>query len=100
MTINKDRSITDLLSKLSYASRGWTLVDHWEADLFAIGLASDRMPGRLVYVSTYLKEPGRYFFECECVPPGAEATHYETSETGDNVDATSLQRVLCEWLGE
>ncbi len=50
----KDESILRLVSNMSTAldpSR-WQVLDHWEADLFAIGIASAADKERHVYVST------------------------------------------------
>lgn len=93
MTLAKDRSIRQLVSLLDLGQRGWTLVDHWEADLCAVGIASDAEPRRLVYVSTYAKAPGTYDYECE-VPNGAQPTEYQTVASGEDASLVELVAVL------
>ncbi len=66
-SLHKHSSIWTFLSGLS-DKLGWEnyqVVDHWDADLHAIGVASLKDPARLVYVSTFQQMPGRYAFECE-----------------------------------
>ena len=93
MTIMKSKEILDLVEKLELDVRGWRIVDHWEADLCAIGVAKASAPGRLVYVSTYEKELGRYDFECE-ISAGENLEDYITTETGDGVDFATLLAVM------
>jgi hypothetical protein len=93
MSIAKDRSILALLAKLPMTSRGWVTVDHWEADLCAIGIASKEHPRRLVYVSTYGKECDRYYYECE-EPSGVAPEEHKTVDRGTDVDFRTLARVI------
>jgi hypothetical protein len=93
MITGKDSSIRELLDLLAPERRGWTVVDHWEADLCAIGFASSSVPRRLVYVSTYDKVRGRYDYECEAAA-GAAPEDYVTTETGKDVELSSLIVVL------
>lgn len=64
---NKEASITKFLERLSGAldPSTWMTVDHWDADLHAIGVARTGDPTRLVYVSTWGQEEGQYAFDCE-----------------------------------
>lgn len=41
------------------------VVDHWDADLCAIGVAAMNDESRIVYVSTFRQPPGIYWYECE-----------------------------------
>ena len=41
------------------------VVDHWDADLFAIGFESSAAPNRTVYVSSWERRLGTYHFECQ-----------------------------------
>lgn len=93
----KDESILQLLADLAPDTRGWCLVDHWEADRVAIGLASPRHPRRLVYVSAALSEPGRWYHECE-VPTGPAPTDYTVVARGDGADLATLLRVVTDHL--
>jgi hypothetical protein len=61
----KDASILAFLDKAAVSARGWVVVDHWEADRRAIGLAANDEPSRLAYLSTWQKAPGRCYVELE-----------------------------------
>jgi len=98
MSIEKDRSILDLLSRLSPERNDWIVVDHWEADLCAIGLTSPSAPDRLVYVSTHNKSDGRYDYECE-EGRGSTPENHATGDAGQNVDLPTLIAVLQRHLG-
>lgn len=93
MTLTKDESIRKLVSLLEIGQRGWVLVDHWEADLCAVGIANGAEPRRLVYVSTYGKAPETYDYECE-VPDSKQPTEFRSVESGENVDFAELNAVL------
>lgn len=82
MTLVKDESILALLDRLQLTSRRWAVVDHWEADLFAVGIAHHDDPRRLVYVSTWNKPVGRYYFDCE-TPTSDDPLDYESHEVED-----------------
>lgn len=94
----KDQSIRELVSLLDLGRRGWVLVDHWEADLCAIGIARGSESQRLVYVSTYDKDPGSYDYECE-VSCGAQPAEYRTVASGENVNFAELVTALQRHLG-
>lgn len=94
----KDPTIAKLLNELHLDRRGWMIVDHWATDLMAIGIAKEGDPRRLVYVSTYAKKPGLYYYECE-EPNGIEVSEYKTTEKGDDVDLTKLVNALERHLG-
>lgn len=94
----KHRSICKLVERLRPADRGWAIVDHWDADLCAIGIAHPRRLRRLVYVSTWRMRPGRYSYECEA-PSGPKETDYEVVETGEDVDFVTLTSVMARHLG-
>ena len=92
MTLKEER-ITKLLSALDLERRGWTVVDHWEADTCAIGLARPSDLRRLVYVSTFNKAAGRYDYECE-LPSGPEDTEYESTDRREDVTYDELVKAL------
>ena len=93
----KDASISQLLSALKLDERGWTVVDHWEADAFAIGIGVATEPRRLVYVSTFKKQAGRYDYECE-LPTGQEEAEYDAVDRGQDVTYEQLSSVLRQHL--
>jgi hypothetical protein len=93
--MNKAPPILALIARLPLEARGWVIVDHWSDDLCAIGFAPRAHPRHLIYVSTYDKEAGRYFYECE-TPSGAEPTDYVASASGEGVDLDTLLAAMEE----
>ncbi|ANM30873.1 hypothetical protein ABI59_16760 [Acidobacteria bacterium Mor1] len=91
--MEKDDSIKHLLQWLRLDERGWVLADHWDADLGATGIAHRDHPRRLVYVSSFQNDFGRYYYECE-VPAGDEPTDYKVTATGENLSREELLAVL------
>ncbi|WP_143195358.1 hypothetical protein [Archangium sp. Cb G35] len=87
--LEKDESIVELLARLSMDERGWVIEDHWNADLMAVGIAHPSDRRRLVYVSTFGKENGRYDYACE-VPTGPEPADFATSDSGEDVEYRAL----------
>lgn len=63
----KDRSIWVFLGQLAdeIECHHYQVVDFWDADLFAVGIAAAEEPRRLVYISTFKQAPGRFAYECE-----------------------------------
>ncbi len=96
--MGKDPSIVGLLDHLDLSAHGWVVVDHWEGDRCAVGIASKGRPGRLVYVSTFEVGPGRYDFECE-ESLGPDATDYRVVERGTAESLDGLRLVLTNHLG-
>lgn len=100
MNITKDDSILSLLTQLNLELRGWTIRDHWDADLCAIGVSSKSFPHKLVYVSTYGKPTGKFDYECEQSPSNTEdETDYETVAEGHDVEYDVLLDAMEGHLG-
>lgn len=78
-SIRKDKSIWVFLGELAHRlpSENYRVVDHWEADLRAIGVAALNDPDRLVYVCTFGQPAGKFAFECEAA--GKDAPYAVTS---------------------
>ena len=73
--LQKDKAIIQVLDKLRARSEvgAFDVVDHWNADLCAIGIARTDDHGVLVYISTFGKREGEYFVSLELPPrPGEE----------------------------
>jgi hypothetical protein len=96
--VPKDSSIVRLIAALSLPERGWVETDTWDGDLCAVGIARSDDPRRVVYVSTWKKLSGRYYFECE-TPTGPGATDYEVKDRGEDVDFDSLLKGMERHLG-
>jgi hypothetical protein len=97
--MQKDESVNELLRILPLRANGWVVVDHWDADLCAVGIAHESCRRRLVYISTYGKQKGIYDFECE-IPAGPEASDYSTVERGENVNIETLLDVIRRHLAQ
>jgi hypothetical protein len=89
----KDKSINNFLDKLVFKKKGWVIVDHWEGDECAVGIANQTDHRKLVYVSTFAKKPGLFDFECEA-PIGLDETEYAVSLEGKDVDLEELLKIL------
>jgi len=97
MSIDKDLSITDLVERLELHERGWCILDHWEADLCAIGISNSPSGDRIVYVSTFDQKAGRY--NCECEKRNMQSSlGYETVYEGRNLTFDELVAVLARHL--
>ena len=94
----KHRSIADLVKRLRLAERRWSIVDNWDADLCAIGIARADRPRRLIYVSTWKQRRGRFWYECE-TPKGRDPTDYKVVARGEDVDFATLMRAMEQHLG-
>jgi hypothetical protein len=71
--LDKDPIIIALLERLGerLGPDSFDIVDHWESDLCAVGIASPRDHGILAYLSCYGEPEGRYHVELELPPPQA-----------------------------
>ncbi|TVQ85648.1 MAG: hypothetical protein EA357_00290 [Micavibrio sp.] len=59
--MEKDKTIEELLKWLEESvDDDFVVVDHWDADLCAIGISTTTMPQKLVYISTYNQRPESY----------------------------------------
>ena len=98
MKHDKDPKILDLLDQFALEQRGWEAVDHWDADLLAIGIARIGQPRRLAYVALRFDGSGRFDFECES-PTGPADADYEVTASGERVDYTTLVAAIDAHLG-
>lgn len=91
--MNKDQTIQRLVASLPMERYAWSLVDNWDADRCAVGIARKDRPRQLVYISTHGKEPGRYDYQCE-MPTGPRDEDHATIRSGENVDFHTLSTVI------
>jgi len=91
----KDESILDLIDRLGKAAdlTGTEIVDHWEADLCAIGIKKEN---RLVYVSTYNGKDALYY-ELELLND-IEVDKYTVLQRGNDVAENVLISIIKEYL--
>ena len=95
----KDQKIINLIKRLRVNANGWVIVDHWDSDSFAFGVAHPRNVHRLVYISTAGMPPGRYYYACE-VASQREGCAYEEIEIGHRVEISRLQRAVAKHLAQ
>ncbi len=91
---SKHASIVDLVRRLAPEARGWVVLDHWEGDRCAIGIASATEPSRIVYVCTFRKRAGCYDYECEEAPRDRDELYSVASRGEDVTFDTLLARIL------
>jgi hypothetical protein len=98
---SKDQSITDAVARLRdrFGATAFTLADHWPGDACAIGVAPPREPGRLVYIATMGRAPGRYDVFLEMPPlPGSDSP-YEPAGDFHDIEFEQLASVVAHHLG-
>ena len=97
--LEKDASVLDTLTALQ-ARLGDSLIpiDHWEADLMAVGVARSDSPGRVVYFSTYGHRPNRYYVDLEFPAPAGSELPYTQGEQFDDVDFDALLAIVARHL--
>ena len=95
--MNKDESIVKLLALLDLPAHDWVVSDHWDGDMFAVGVASGSRPGRLVYVSTFDQPAGVYTYELE-LPPRNRTEVYCPAGGRAGVTLQQLLAVMIEHL--
>jgi len=75
--MEKDATIIELLSWLRpRLGNKFAVTDHWEADLFAVGISAPDDPAQLVYIVSWGRPAGHYGVELESAPlPGSDAPY-------------------------
>jgi hypothetical protein len=99
--LDKDPAIIAVLRRLSerLGLDAFDVVDHWEPDLYAVGIASPRGHAVLVYISCYGEPERRYHVELELPPsPGGELP-YQVAGRYDDLDFEALAGVVSAHLG-
>ena len=100
LCVEKHPSILNALDQLQsrLGRHAFNIVDHWEPDLCAIGIASPRNPQVLVYVSCYGELPDRFNFELELPPlPGSDSVYLVAGRDSD-VSFDELASVIAQHL--
>jgi hypothetical protein len=96
---SKDAEIREVLSWLrDRLGPTFLVIDHWDGDLCAIGVAATHDPKQLVYISSWNRPGGRYFVELETAPaPGSEMPYTSVSKF-DTVDREELACIVAQHL--
>jgi hypothetical protein len=97
----KDASITDVVARLRdrLGAGAFILADHWADDLCAVGLAATHEPGRLVYITTLRRAPGRYDLFFELPPPPGSELPYEPAGNVHDIGFEQLAAAVAQHLG-
>jgi hypothetical protein len=99
MALEKDAAIHAVLNRLwaRLGADAFVVTDHWDADLYAIGISSPHNRGVLVYISCYGTQPGRYGYELE-LPAQTDAPPYQVAGRSSDVSFEELARVVADHL--
>ena len=95
----KDSSLRSLISQLAelLPPNSFVLVDNWEADPFAIGLAKPSDHKHLVYLTSDCDRQGRYFLSRE-LPARHDLEVFHDAGSDHFADVPSLAKAVAEHL--
>lgn len=95
----KDESIQTVLSALAakIGDDGFDIVDHWEADLCAIGVASPQNHEVLAYISA-IGAPGKFYVSLELPPESGSDFPYVDAGARDTVSLDELIDVVSDHI--
>ncbi len=98
--LDKDPAILAALDRLWswLGPEAFVLADHWESDPCAVGIASPRDAGVLVYISCHGEPPDRFGYELELPPPPGDDFPYQVAGTGSGLSFEELAVVVAEHL--
>ncbi len=98
--LDKDPAILAVLDRLwsRLGPDAFVLADHWESDQCAVGIASRRNPGVLVYLSCYEEALDRFGYELELPAPPSADFPYQVAGTGSGVSFEELAGVVARHL--
>ncbi len=97
--MKKDKTIVELLGWLHEQLGDLAVIDHWDADLFAVGISAPHDPKRLAYISSYGHPPGYYHVELEATPKSDSDMPYEVVNRFDSVNRDQLLKIITEHIG-
>jgi len=98
--LDKDPIIVALLRRLRkyLGPSAFDIVDHWESDLCAIGIASPRDHGVLAYISCFGEPEGRYHVELELPPSPDGDLPFQVAGRYNDLDFEALADVVSNHL--
>ncbi len=96
--MEKDPSIIQVIEFLQNELINFELnvVDFWDADLCAIGFYNKKRKDRLVYVSTYQRSTGLFYFDCEVSEDIWSSELPKVVDTGVDVSIEQLTKKKSE----
>jgi hypothetical protein len=98
--MEKDQAIIELLDWLQQRlGDQFTVTDHWEALLCAIGISASDDPAQLVYIQVMDAIAGRFAVELESEPSPGSDLLYRTIGKFDSVTREDLLGIITKHLG-
>jgi hypothetical protein len=96
---DKATSLKRIIGRLrqTLGTEAFDIVDHWDGDLCAVGIARRDDHGLLVYISTYNKKDDQYFVSLE-LPSSETKMPYDSAGTFENVDFDRLESIVRQHL--
>jgi hypothetical protein len=96
----KDRSLRELVSNLAerLPPKSFIVVDRWEADPFAIGLARPSDPDHLVFITSDRDVNGR-FFMLRQLPSDSDRVPHRAAGADQFQDIEALADAIADHLG-
>lgn len=94
---NKDKTIRDFLTKLSnlIGNKAFDIVDHWNGDKFAIGIAKPSNHDVLVYIQTFGNQKGKYDVHLEIPSENKNKIPYIDAGRHSNVTFAQIVKIIC-----
>lgn len=98
--LDKDPALLQMIAQLRarLGEGAFDIVDHWESDSCAIGIASPQNHGVLAYLSNWKREPGFYDADLELPPLPGENVIYRDAGIYRNIGFEDVVRVVREHL--
>lgn len=92
----KTKDIKDLINKLfkSLGTESFKIVDYWESDLTAIGIASFSNDKSLVYISTFNQDEGNYYVSIESPKQQNKDLSYNQTREFKSVNFERLVKII------
>lgn len=81
-----------------FGASAFVIVDHWEGDEFAIGIASPRDPRVLAHVAVDPDDPEHFFVELELPPQGITDIPYTPAGSFDRLTESGMAELIAEHL--
>jgi hypothetical protein len=90
--LEKDPAILQVLERLAarLGPKTFDIVDHWDCDLTAVGVANPKDHRILAYISTFGMPEGRYIVELELPPEPGRKLPYHIAHTQSGLDFEQL----------
>jgi hypothetical protein len=97
--VDKETRLKNTIERLRkmFGAAAFDIVDHWDIDWRAVGVARPDDHGVLVYLSTHNQMDGRYFVSLELPSSDAEMP-YDSAGEFKNVDFDELAGIVKKHL--